>query len=181
MNDNDDNSDDEHENGRRWCWFTERWQLFSYHHSMTHTHTYKHCWHCCIQNDLTSFSYTASSITQWCINYLYIFRLRKKANDRNPDEFYFKMNNSKLHNGLYMLLKDWYNLAAQYHSITHIYQYIHYIVYFITVTGKHMDIKNQNSRNLTRSSTSTSTAGASSTGAPLDADMLYLLKSQDLG
>ena len=103
MNDNDDNSDDEHENGRRWCWFTERWQLFSYHHSMTHTHTYKHCWHCCIQNDLTSFSYTASSITQWCINYLYIFRLRKKANDRNPDEFYFKMNNSKLHNGLYAI------------------------------------------------------------------------------
>ena len=44
-----------------------------------------------------------------------------------------------------------------------------------------MDIKNQNSRNLPRSSTSTSTAGASSTGAPLDADMLYLLKSQDLG
>jgi len=75
----------------------------------------------------------------------HITRLRKKANDRNPDEFYFKMNNSKLHN------------------------------------GKHMDIKNQNSRNLTRSSTSTSTAGASSTGAPLDADMLYLLKSQDLG
>lgn len=43
-----------------------------------------------------------------------------------------------------------------------------------------MDIKNQNSRNLTRSSTSTSTAGTS-TGTPLDAEMLCLLKSQDLG
>jgi hypothetical protein len=44
-----------------------------------------------------------------------------------------------------------------------------------------MDIKNQNSRNLTRSSTSSSTAGTSSTGTPLDAEMIYLLKSQDLG
>lgn len=44
-----------------------------------------------------------------------------------------------------------------------------------------MDIKNQKSRNLTRSSTSTSTAGTTSTGTPLDAEMLYLLKSQDLG
>ena len=63
--------------------------------------------------------------------------------------------------------------------------YIHTIIayFFTTSTGKHMDIKNQNSRNLTRSSTSTSTGGTgtSSTGTVLDADMLYLLKSQDLG
>ena len=64
----------------------------------------------------------------------------------------------------------------------HTYNRTIFAYFFTTSTGKHMDIKNQNSRNLTRSSTSTGSTGtSSSTGTVLDTDMLYLLKSQDLG
>jgi len=36
----------------------------------------------------------------------YLKTLKKKAEDRNPDEFYFKMNNSKVVNGVHKEIKD---------------------------------------------------------------------------
>jgi len=36
----------------------------------------------------------------------YIKTLKKKAEERNPDEFYFKMNNSKVVNGVHKEIKD---------------------------------------------------------------------------
>jgi len=76
---------------------------------------------------------------------LFIFSLRKKAKDRNPDEFYFKMNNSEVRDGI------------------------------------HINLKNKNSRNFTTSSSTSKSTGTVGTGTVVDADMLYLLKSQDLG
>jgi len=76
---------------------------------------------------------------------LKITSLRKKAKDRNPDEFYFKMNNSEVRDGI------------------------------------HINLKNKNSRNFTTSSSTSKSTGTVGTGTVVDADMLYLLKSQDLG
>ena len=36
----------------------------------------------------------------------YIKTLKRKAEERNPDEFYFKMNNSKVVNGVHKEIKD---------------------------------------------------------------------------